>query len=206
MNNDNNTSKAKQRKVLFIDVPGVLNKTKINQYGYAEFGNEEMSRLVRILNETQCEVCVNPQLAQGKERGYSLRVIEGEVNLLKAIFPAFPIRVYDEPGLALAEFADTERPVYSFAVVRCFDRPDLAWELTFPTRYVKICHEGGNGLADEDVKRILGLLNTPVDAGDIPLKVITKDDVIKTAKQFFSNISRDGLYFVKEPTSKLENV
>lgn len=172
------------RKVLFIDIPGVLNTSK-SPYNFVNFDKDKVARLKDIVSKTHCQVVLSPTMPMDKGLlAHARREIDCIANLLSAVLPEWEVCWTYDIGIAVAMFANKENPITSFAVVRCRDTPELEWQLTFPTRCVKVA--SGDGLTDEKASEVVRILNTEIKEDEIPLKTMTKQEVATFARNRFA--------------------
>lgn len=174
------------RKVLFIDIPGVLNTSK-SPYNFVSFDKDKMALLREIVRRTQCEIVLAPSLPWHLTlKGDMRRCLGGISNLLNALYPEWNVGCIDDVGIAVAMFANKENPITSFAVVRCQDTPELEWQLTFPTRCVKVASDAGLSEATENA--IVHLLHTRIKEDEIPMKVVTKGEIESAVRKRFRTV------------------
>lgn len=171
------------RKVLFIDIPGVLNTSK-SPYNFVNFDKDKVARLKDIVSKTQCQVVLSPTMPTDEGLlAHARREMDCVANLLSAVFPEWDVWWNPDVSIAVSMFAVKENPITSFAVVRLQDTQELEWQLTFPTRCIRVA--SGEGLTDEKSREVIRMLNTEISEDEIPLKAISKGEVESMVKERF---------------------
>lgn len=169
------------RRVLFIDIPSVLNTSRA-PYNFVVFDKDKMSMLKDIMLKAPSEIVFAPTLPKEQGlRGYSVREMNCLTRLMGALRPDWEVRWTADVAVAVSMFASKENRIESYAVVRYHDTPELEWQLTFPTRTFRT----GIGLTEADAESVIRLLQTPINGDEIPMKVMTKSELVKIVNERF---------------------
>ena len=167
-------------KILFIDIPGVLNTSR-SPYNFVNFDNEKVALLKDIVSMTNCKVVLSPTMPNDKTLlSHARREMDCVKNLMSALMPEWDVKWTSDVCIALAMFANKEEPITGFSVVRAHDTHELEWQLTFPTRTIHVVREFG--ITEENTKDIIRMLNTDVLTDEIPLKTVGVSEVKDFAK------------------------
>lgn len=178
----------KARKVLFLDVPGVLNRSKA-PYAYSTYEADLVGRLVDIVKRTGCEVYLTSRMPRDVAlQGQQRLLVRGLVGLVKALFPERRIEVVEraEEAIKVLQQGEGKARIGGYAVLLNKDDIDLSWQLTFPTRTIRTL--GREGLSENIGKAVEAMLNVEPGVEEIPLKVVTTVDVLREKDRVLASL------------------